>query len=230
MYPRRSLATAFEVACVCAGALGGETGCDRFRDPPPVPFEVAIHVDSDPGFALPGAVIVRNGKDWKTTGADGRAMLKLPGKEGDSYDFYVRCPADYQSPSKPVTVVLRRLLSNKPPEYTASCPPNVRKVVVAVRTENGAFLPVTYLGKVVARTDASGAAHLLLAMRPGDQFELGLDTSEKGRERLRPKSPTAVFQVKPRDDIQLFEVKFALDKEKPVYRAPPQQPQRPQRL
>jgi hypothetical protein len=205
-------------------AAGATISCNGFHNEPPPPFEVAIHVESDPGVPLAGAVIRRNNKDVTFTGADGRAKLTLSGNEGDAYDFYVACPADFQSPTKPVSVVLRRLSDKKMPEYTVSCQPTVRKVVVAVRTENGPFLPVTYLGKMVARTDASGAAHLLLAMRPGDQFELGLDTSEKGHERLRPQNPVNVFQVKPHDDIQLFEVKFALEKEKPVFHARPQRP------
>ena len=201
------------------------SGCNLHNEPP-APFEVAIHVESDPGVPLPGAVIRRNNKDVTFTGPDGRAKLTLAGSEGDAYDFYVACPADFQSPTKPVSVVLRRLADKKMPEYTVSCQPTVRKVVVAVRTENGPFLPVTYLGKMVARTDASGAAHLLLAMRPGDQFELGLDTTEKGHERLRPQNPVNVFQVKPHDDIQLFEVKFALEKEKVVFHPGPARPKR----
>ena len=60
----------------------------------------------------------------------------------------------------------------------------MRRVVVAVRAENGPNLPVTYLGRAVGRTDASGAAHVLLAMHPGDQFSLGLDTS--GNKRIPP--------------------------------------------
>ena len=211
-----------------AGASLGALSCDRFKEPPPPVFDVVIRVDSDPGIPLAGAVVVRNQKDVAPTDADGRAKLTITGSEGDTLDYFVRCPADYQSPTKPISVVLRRLTDkSRPPEYTTACPPNVRRVVVVVRADGGPHLPVTYLGQRVAMTDASGAAHVLLNMHPGDQFELGLDTSEKGYERLRPQNPTSpLFQVKPRDDIQLFEVKFTLEKGKIIYKARPRGPTR----
>jgi hypothetical protein len=200
----------------------GNASCSKFEDPPPPTYDTVIKVESDPGSALPGAVIVRNGKDLATTDNQGKAKLPLMGAEGDNLDFTVRCPPDFTAPLKPISVVLRR--ASRMPEYTTSCPPSVRKVVIAVRAEGGANLPVTYLGKPVARTDASGAAHVLLAMKPGDQFELGLDTHEY--DRLRPQNPTGTFVVKPKDEIQAFDVKFTLEKLKVVYKAGPQRPKR----
>jgi hypothetical protein len=199
----------------------GSLSCDRFKDPPPPTFEVVIRVDSDPGVPLAGAVVTRNQKDVAPTDSSGRAKLTITGSEGDTHDYFVRCPADYQSPIKPISVVLRRLTDkSRPPEYTTSCPPNVRLIVVAVRAEGGPNLPITHLGQRIINTDASGAAHVLMRMRPGDQFELGIDTSEKGYERLRPQNPTSpLFQVKGKDEIQLFEVKFTLEKGKAPPRA-----------
>ncbi|MEO6572802.1 MAG: hypothetical protein ABIP89_03105, partial [Polyangiaceae bacterium] len=67
----------------------------------------------------------------------------------------------------------------------------------------------------------SGAAHILLLMKPGDQFELQLDTSEKGNERLRPKMPTGTFAMRQHDDLQSFDQKFFLEKQSTVFRAGP---------
>ena len=196
--------------------------CDRFKDPPPPTFEVVIRVDSDPGVPLAGAVVVRNQKDIAPTDSSGRAKLTITGSEGDTHDYFVRCPADYQSPTKPVSVVLRHLADkSRPPEYAVMCPPNVRFVVVAIRADGGPNLPVVHEGKRIINTDASGAAHILMRQHPGDQFEVSIDTSEKGYERLRPQNPTSpLFQVKGKDEIQLFEVKFTLEKGK----APPRRP------
>ncbi len=177
--------------------------------PPPPPYSVIIHVDSDPGYALAGAVVSRNGKDLAKTGADGNATITMTGNDGETSDFAVHCPAEFTSPTAPLSVTIRRLSSTgKAPEYTTSCPPSVRHVVVAVRADGGPNLPIIYLGKTVGKTDSAGAAHLLLAMRPGDQFELALDTS--AIERLLPPSPHRVFVVKDADDMQEFEQKFAL--------------------
>lgn len=200
-------------------------GCQGPPPEGPAPFEIVMKVESDPGFPIPGAAIVRGGKDIIATGLDGRAMLTLSGKEGDAYDFTVRCPADFTSPSKTVSVYLHRLSDKtKVPEYNALCPPTTRKLVVSIRAENGPNLPVLYLGKPVARTDSSGVAHILLTMKPGDQFELQLDTSEKGNERLRPKMPTGTFAMRQRDDLQSFDQKFFLEKIPVVYHAGPARP------
>jgi len=188
----------------------------------PDPFEVSIVVESDPGAPVAQAAILRNGKALTTTDPAGRAHLTLMGKDGESVDLTIKCPAEYDSPPKPINVLMRRTSDKKVPEYTVTCPPSIRKIVVAVRAENGPFLPVTYLGKAVARTDAAGAAHILLAMKPGDQFELGLDTTSA--ERLRPQNPRGTFVVKPRDEIQGFDVKFTMEKPKPVYHAPKPRP------
>ena len=209
-------------ACSIGLMFFANASCSKFEDTPPPTYDIIMKVDSDPNSPLPGAVIVRNGKDLATTDNTGKAKLALVGAEGDNLDFTVRCPPDFMAPSKPINVTLRR--ASRMPEYNTSCPPSVRKVVIAVRAEGGANLPVTYLGKPVARTDASGAAHVLLAMKPGDQFELGLDTH--AYERLRPQNPTATFVVKPKDEIQGFEVKFALEKLKVVYKAGPVRPTR----
>lgn len=192
-------------------ALGGLGACSPHA--PALPFEIVIHVESDPGVPLPGATIVRDGKDVSATGADGRAKLALRGNEGDSADLFVRCPQGFQSPPKPITASLRRIANDaKHPPYAVACPPLERKVVVAVRAENGPNLPVLYLGKEMARTDAAGAAHLLLSVRPGDQFEISLGTTERGNERLRPQNPTVAFVVKAHDDIMTFDQRFAFER------------------
>jgi hypothetical protein len=200
------------------------TACDLPKDAPRPPFEAMIRVESDPGVPLPGAVVVRNGKDLAATGVDGRAKLQIAGNDGDTSDFMVRCPADFTSPTKAISITIVRLSDNRVPEYTTNCPPNVRKVVVAVRADGGPNLPITYLDKPVGRTDAAGAAHLLLAMKPGDQFQLGLDTSDPSLKRMIPQSPSRVFVVKDSDDIEPFYQKFTLQPLPKVYHAPPHRP------
>lgn len=194
-------------------------GCSE--GPAPTPFRIYVRVESDPGMAVTGATVWRASKPVATTGADGRAMLALAGTEGETTDVTVQCPETLTSPTKPLTIRLSRLADeNRIPEYQVACPPLVRHVVVGVRAENGPNLPVLYLNRPVARTDASGAAHFALEVAPGTQFQVTLDTSEKGNERMRPQSPTRPFTVTQADEIMLFEQRFELEK-RAVYRAPP---------
>jgi hypothetical protein len=199
-------------------------GCPALKEQPPPPFEVAIRVDSDPGHPLPGAIIMKGGKEGPSTGADGRVAVKIPGIEGESVDLTVKCPPDYVSPTKPINVMLRRIAGTKLVEYDVTCPPMLRRMVVAVRADNGPNLPVMYLGKELIRTDATGAATLLFQLRPGEQFELGFDTSEKGNERIRPQNPAQNFVMRSNDDVVTLDQKFTWLPKPSHYIAPPPKP------
>lgn len=196
-------------------ALTASTACAALEPVPPPPQEIVIHVAGDPGQAIAGATIQYNGKKVSESGADGIAPLKLNGKDGETYELSVKCPDGFLSPTKPVHVMLRRLADpGKKPEYDVSCPPTTRTVVVAVRADNGANLPVMYLGREVAHTDSAGAAHVMFKLKPDESFALVLGTD--GNDRLRPQNPTASFIVRDRDDVFTFDQKFELEKKRVV--------------
>jgi hypothetical protein len=196
-------------------ASGGVVSCSSFEPPPPAPYEVVVKVESDPGRALPGADVLLENTRVASTGTDGTATLKLKGNEGETMLFQVKCPEGYQSPSKPISITLRRIASpSKRPEYGASCPPATRTVVVAVRADNGPNLPVMYLGREVGKTDESGAAHVLLTLKPDDTFQLMLKTDVEGGERLRPQNPMATFVLKGQDDVLTFDQAFVVERKK----------------
>jgi hypothetical protein len=201
-----------------AGLLIPSTvACDAFKPLAPPPQEIIVHVSGDPGRPLKDAALLYNGQKVAATGDDGIGKLKLTGKDGEGFDITVTCPEGFQSPSKPISVILRRLADpSKVPEYEVACPPTARTVVVAVRAEGGVNLPVMYLGREVGRTDGSGSAHVLLKLKPDEPFDLVLGTTEKGNERLRPQNPFASFVVKDHDDVFVFDQKFEQEKKKVV--------------
>ncbi len=191
-------------------ALVGASACDRFEPAPPPPQVVLVRVTSDPGVPLKDAVLRFDAKDVGRTDAEGLGKLKLEGVEGETFDIAVVCPEGFRSPSRPLQVTLRRLAGDKLPEYFVACPPASRSVVVAVRADNGPNVPVVYLGREVARTDSSGAAHVHLRLKPEEPFELMLQTATTDEEtdELRPRNPTASFVVKDHDDVFSFDQKF----------------------
>lgn len=188
--------------------------CSSVSAPEKPKLEVMVHVESDPKEPLKGADVVFDGKAIATTDETGTAKLVLQGNEGDSYEVTVRCPDGYQSPSKSLVIPLHRLVDDsKPPEYDVPCPPTKRTAVVAIRAENGANLPVLYLGRAIGHTDSSGAATVLLRDLPADAtFDLTLDTSAKsdpkGPETLQPQSPSNSFSMKGADDVLTWDTKF----------------------
>jgi hypothetical protein len=208
-------------ALALLAGLGVGPGCAGLKEQPPPPFEVAIRVESDPGHPLPGAVIMKGGKEGPSTGPDGRVPVKIMGLEGESVDLTVKCPPDYISPVKPINVILRRIAGTKLVEYDVRCPPTLRRMVVAVRADNGPNLPVMYLGRELTRTDPTGAATLLFQLRPGEQFELAFDTTEKTNERIRPQNPTQNFVMRADDDIVTMDQRFTWLAKPTHYVAPP---------
>jgi len=201
------------VAAIAFTALTAvvSSSCKDLDPPPAPPFQIFVRIDSDPGHPVTGAVVSRNGKPLATTGPDGRAMLTLNGAEGETTDVTIKCPDAFNSPTKATSIRLTRFADkSKVPEYTVSCPPTLRRVVVAVKADNGPNLPVMYLNRMITRTDASGAAHFALEVAPNTQFQVTLDTSDYAR--LKPPSPTKPFTVPGHDDILLFDQKFDVEK------------------
>src|SRR4051794_8864997 len=87
----------------------GAASCQSLDTKSQPPFELLVHVESDPGRPLPGAVLVVNGRERGTTQPDGRARLSFVGNEGDTFDLWVRCPDGFVSPTKPIPASLRRI-------------------------------------------------------------------------------------------------------------------------
>jgi hypothetical protein len=191
------------------------SGCNKLSEPlPPTTFTLGVHVESDPGVPVTGASVVRGAKQVAATGPDGRARFDVLGADGDVVEAQIACPEGFSSPSKALSFRLARLAEPKRVvEIDVRCPPTERRVVVAVKAENGAYLPVKYLDKVVARTDASGAAHFALVAPPGAQFQVVLDTSE--RKDLKPETPSRPFTVGRHDEIFLFDQRFEVEKKRP---------------
>lgn len=196
------------------------SGC-KDRDPPaPLPFQIFIRVESEPGQKVTGASVSRNDKVLGTTGPDGRAMLAVHGVEGKVTEVSVKCPEAFTSPPKPTSIRLKRFADKtKIPEFSVTCPPALRHVVIAVRADNGPNLPVVYGNKVITRTDLSGAAHFALEIAPGALFQVTLDTTENAR--LKPPSPSRPFTAPAHDDILVFDQRFEVNRPRPGAPRPP---------
>ncbi len=209
-------------------AAAGFAGCAEGS--PKQQYEFVIRIQGDPGQPLAGATLYRGGEKLGASDTRGTITLAARGSEGESLAFDVRCPEGHRAPGKPLSIVLRRSSQrDRRPEYVVSCPPLKRTLVVAVRADNGPNLPVRHLGREIARTDASGAAHVLLETEAEDSLELTLDTSEHAG--LRPSNPSARFAVSARDEVATFNQKFESLKPKTsaVARRAPRGPRRIQR-
>jgi hypothetical protein len=181
----------------------------------PKPYPIAVRVQSDPGVQLPGAKLWLRGATISETDEQGVAHASLQGAPGDVLLIDVACPEGYKSPEMPLRVLLKPLgAGSQRPEFQVSCPPLFRHVVVAVRTQNASDLPVHYLGREIARTDRSGAAHAVLEASPGDTLALTLNTEEPRHKQLMPQNPELRVTVPERDEIIVFDQQFTAPKPK----------------
>lgn len=212
-------------------AVAGLASCQAVEPPPPPPQIVGVRVFSDPGHPIVDAVLVFNGREVAKTREDGLGQIKLNGRDGDVFQVIVRCPKGFDSPLQPIQVRLQRLADPKQfPEFDAKCPPSSRRVVVAVRAENGPNLPVVYLGREVAKTDDSGAAHVFLELKSGEQFDLTLNTAGEENAELKPQNPVASFSVAQQDDVFLFDQKFKVPEKAVIRWSGPKEPTGPVKI
>jgi len=225
--PARASSALF--AALAVGALA----CDSLAPPKKPSQAIVFAAESDPGAPLAAVQVQHRGKLVATTGADGTASLQITGQEGETFDFDVRCPPGHRAPEAPVSVVLRRTAGQgAAARFPIRCTPKERTLVVAVRAEGGANLPLLYLGREIARTDGSGAAHVAFRVASTDSVVLTLDTTEQ--PRLRPQHPSMSFHGAERDQITSFAQKFDAEapkpKPRPVASAAPPEPIGPVRL
>jgi len=203
-------------------------GCDRISFEPNTKqnFEVMVRVTTPLTQPVKGAQVLLDNKAIGATSDQGTSVLKFVANEGESYDLNVQCPQGLQSPAKPIRVTLRKLADKKRPEFSATCSPSSQVVVVAVRADGGANLPILYLGNEIGRTDSAGAASVAVRLPPNESFELKLGTTEPGTETLRPQNPSTTFTVKDRDDIVHYDQKFTRELVKRVVKGKPTGPKK----
>lgn len=186
--------------------------------PPPVPVSVAVRVFSDDGRPVPRAGLFSGSTLVAVTDDQGLAPIEVSGVEGETFQVVVKCPPGFKSPNDPLLVRRLGINAAAAPEYRVSCQSTRHTMVVAVRADDGPDLPVLYLGKEIARTDANGAANVMFEMDVGDRVELKLSTA--GVEKIHPQNPVAVFEMPDHEDVQVFPVKFTRDKKRIIRAAP----------
>jgi hypothetical protein len=186
-------------------AMTAVTGCQHAA-PLPRAYGIAVEAQHVGVGALAEVEVWKDGRRLGQTAGEGNLTLDLRGAEGELVELEARCPADFLPERQTLSITLRRLRNvRRLPAYRVDCRPATRTAVVAVRATNGADLPVMYLGREMARTDSSGVAHLALTLRPGERFELELETGDKP---LLPKNPRAVFVAGSDDQLVFFDQRF----------------------
>lgn len=194
MIGRRSMAALIALASVGACALEQEASA-------PERYPVQLRALSEEGEPLEGVEMLVSGQLLGATDARGRLLVQLPGQEGRQVTFEARCPKGSDRRGEPGSLRLRKL-SGPPPEVELTCGRSKRVAALIVSAPGFADLPVLSHDREVARTDASGTAHVLLEGEPSTPLRVVLDTG--ARPRVIPPSPHKDIQIAARDEIVVF--------------------------
>lgn len=197
-----------------AGVLAlsmSSVGCNESA-PTDQPFRLELSAVADDGTPLSQVRFHSGDRKLGATTETGRVVVKLRGQEGTTLPIEAHCPDDYSSP-EPESLRLARVKSvrggeTSPVRFEAVCRRQTRDVVLVVRAEGGADLPVTIDGQVRGTTDESGNAHVVLSVQQEEEdVAVSLDTSDD--QSLRPQNPRRVFELSGRDTIALFHQSFS---------------------
>ncbi len=196
------------LACV---GLAAASGCAPKEAPVPR-FAVALRAATEEGLPLAGVTFSIGKQGLGATGENGQLHLALPGIEGSSVAVTAACPEGFEAPATFPTLRLTktRSLEGHAPQaipFEVRCRKKFVDVVVVVKAERGARLPVLVDDKPVTTTDDDGLAHVLLRRSRSDgTLQVSLDTT--ARPALKPLNPARTFETHNQDGIVLFEQSF----------------------
>jgi hypothetical protein len=208
------MSTRLPIACRLAlFALSGIALVACAPKPEQRSYAVNLLVEREPGVPAPNVALALAGKLVGRSDAAGRARLELYGFEGGAVSIDVQCPAGSEPPA-PLHARLLTFMQGATPTLHALCTPKNRRTAVVVRATRGSHLPVVYHAKTLGVTDGEGVAHIVLEGRPGDAFELTLDTAL--RPELRPQNPGASFAIVADDSVTSYDTEFSVKAQDPA--------------
>jgi hypothetical protein len=199
-------------------------GCGASESARTYPFTLVA--ESDPGEPLPAVRLLRGKQKVAESDGDGSMDFTLSGAEGERVSLQADCPPNTTAYEPNLTTTLRTYANKRAAEILVRCAPNERELAVVVLLQNGANLPIQHRLRTLAVTDADGTAHFALKGKPGETFEIVINT--ENQPDLRPASPATTFTLNDRTDAELLERKFATvaKKKARVSRAGPQLPRK----
>jgi hypothetical protein len=192
----------WRAACLGVGTLAMVASCDGPQAEQVSVYPVLVRSVSEEGEPLPGVQVLSGGSPLGITGPEATLSVQLQGREGVELSFEPRCPPGSKPLGEPATLRLRTLGNGPAPEVELGCGRDKRMAALIVSAPGFADLPVLVHDRVVARTDVSGTAHLLLEGDQNTPLRVLIDTA--ARPRIVPASPHKDVHIGSRDEIVVF--------------------------
>jgi len=169
----------------------------------PISVRSAGDRDVDNHKPIPNALISRGPNQRAMTDANGLAYVRLQGFEGDLATISIACPPGFRSP-KNITVPLKEVREEDGP-LVVRCEVALQRVTIEITSEPN--LPVLYMGRRIARTNASGVTSFPVEAAAGSHFAVTLDTTD--RPDLTPVNPSREFVAGNTDETFVWTQSFA---------------------
>ncbi|MCP4674919.1 MAG: hypothetical protein GY854_05305 [Deltaproteobacteria bacterium] len=197
---------------LCISIMTVFAACSKEPGPQFVMLEVAV-TDEDARPVEDAEIMVAENSVGRTD-KGGRLEARLSGPEGRRVQVQVACPDGRlaeDGASRDLEVRFLKKLDKAATSLAAvearfKCVLKTRRVVVLVRADGVAGLPVRSLGHPIAHTNVDGVAQAVIEGVPGDEVEVTLDTTEK--PELRPAMPGRRLTVPRQSQILVFDQKF----------------------
>lgn len=175
-------------------------------------YQLQFDVVDDRGEALAGVAIAVGDTKIGTTDGTGILRAEVNASKGDRYPLHRQCPEQYESSSEVENIVFRDTKGLKGGEHAKihvrlQCERQERVAALLVHADGRVGLPVLIDGVEHGRTGPGGFAHIRLDMRPGAQFQVHIDSSE--RPSLRPVDPRRTMTVGSEDGLFVFDPVFS---------------------
>jgi hypothetical protein len=188
------------------------SACSSQGGPQSIALIVEVVDDQDRPFS--GALVFIEERNYGTTDDRGRMTAQLNGPEGRRFGIRVSCPNGWiveNEKQRELNVRFLRPIDRKnavpaPMDVLFRCVPVTRKIVLLVRADGQAGLPIKAMGRELAMTDGKGVAQSVIEGMPGDEIEIEIDTSDN--PELRPSMPSRRFTMPMRNQILIFDQRF----------------------
>lgn len=175
-------------------------------------YQLQFDAVDDRGARIAGVVIAVGETRIGTTNETGILQAEVNASKGERFPLHLSCPDDYQKREAPTHIVFRDTKGLEGEKHSRihvgiECARHERVAALLVHADGRANLPVLVDGVERGRTGPGGFAHLRLDLKPGSQFQVGIDSSE--HPTLRPVDPRRTMTLGSEDGLFVFDPVFS---------------------
>ncbi len=208
---RRAPASPRAAALLLCCTVSALFGCTQPEAPRTARQPASIYALRPDGHGVAGARVWADGRELGSTNAEGHLVTVLEVGTNARVVVTAACPPAYRTLDERRELAMPQLHASNGQraaptvQLTITCQPLelLAALVVRLRGESSAGLPIRVRDQVVGQTGPDGTAHLVLRARPNASLTVELDTSAE--PQLEPRNPVQTFQLGKESSVLVFD-------------------------